>query len=406
MALWILFVVPLALILLALILRRANLPGLAPGRRPRPRHVAVRIVCGVLGVGILVTVAIGTVREVKRCYAPFESPSRTAAVRLPTLSPPPVEANFRGAKETMQKMRFLATIVAVDFATGSPMPLAAQQFEIQWPKDRGREYMVSLDAGDLSFEGAFSMGHLLAVREDRSPEPEVKPSGGFNRMLLRGSVESRVGAGGWMGPVARIQGGPFWPNTVRPFSIASGSAVKPIFFAIVQPVAENDPLGDATLDELVREREREIREAFIPECDSPNLLARSSLDMREPARSFGLLEHIGFSAALLFIAAVFLMQLFTRRDAAFALCLAAVVLYVAALDRAALGMHLARLEDKSAAPVVRRVACLQATETFFYGNTALARIEAVAKDEASPKELKGLAVEAAKRMKERWKVDM
>jgi len=67
-----------------------------------------------------------------------------------------------------------------------------------------------------------------------------------------------------------------------------------------------------------------------------------------------------------------------------------------ALDRAVLGAYLSRMEDPQAPLATRVIACEQATGTFFYRKTALARLRELAKDTTVPKPLRETAEQMAK----------
>jgi len=125
-------------------------------------------------------------------------------------------------------------------------------------------------------------------------------------------------------------------------------------------------------------------------------LAMGHPDEHAPAPGLALAGHIGISALLLMLAALLLTQLFARRSLAFVGVLAAVVLYVAALDRLALGTHLSHLRDPGEPVRARITACCHASDTFFYRKTALARVRAVADDPQTPLALRDVARGAAR----------
>jgi hypothetical protein len=108
-------------------------------------------------------------------------------------------------------------------------------------------------------------------------------------------------------------------------------------------------------------------------------------------RGIALAEHIGASALLLGVAWLLLTQLFRRRALALVVVAVVMVAYVAALDRWALGTHLSHLADPSAPLGDRLTACEQATDTFFYGKTAVRGLKAVADDADAPAALRDRA---------------
>ena len=118
-------------VVLLVLLRR----GLVPGpRAPRPRHIVVRIVCGVLGVGILVAVAAGTWSVVRDSYG-GEAAGKGLTIRVPTQPPPalPVPDEPSTTVE-VKKARFLVDLVVADLSTGEPVPIFVDQQELDWPR--------------------------------------------------------------------------------------------------------------------------------------------------------------------------------------------------------------------------------------------------------------------------------
>ena len=126
------------------------------------------------------------------------------------------------------------------------------------------------------------------------------------------------------------------------------------------------------------------------------VVLRRSGELDAPVRGFALAVHLGASSLLLFVAAGLLAQLFTRRSLALVAMLAAVVLYAAAVERAALGTHLSHLENAEAPLPTRLAGCARAPDTFFYRRTALRRVQAVADDAEAPEALRTFAAEAAR----------
>jgi len=184
-----------------------------------------------------------------------------------------------------------------------------------------------------------------------------------------------------------------------PLSIASGpdlaSAVCQFVWGSL--VAEGDPLMEVPVTAFLHEHEAEARRTLAEHGWTPTWrLARAHPSERAPAPGLGLAGHIGISCLLLIVAALLLTQLFARRSLAFVGVLAAVVLYVAALDRLALGTHLSHVRDAQAPLAARITACWHATDTFFYRKTALAGVRAVADDPQAPSALCDVAQGAAR----------
>jgi hypothetical protein len=68
--------------------------------------------------------------------------------------------------------------------------------------------------------------------------------------------------------------------------------------------------------------------------------------------------------------------------------LATIVLYVAAIDRIALGMHMSHAQDTDAPLSKRLIACGAASNTFFFANTASSQLRTIANDKQTPDALK------------------
>jgi len=376
------------------------------GRRPRPRHIVVRIVCGVLGVAILAAIAVGTWREVQRCYVPAE-PAPTLTVRVPALPPPAPPTTFKpdGTAE-IEKARLLFTFVVAEYEAGELRPVAAGQQEVHWPEDLVRRFQKEFEVGNGSFLFGLQFDSLRWIRSSRE---------GADQAVVRctGSHELRCRYRGNRGGGSSSTGGDIdlskpWhachqaypvPGTRPPLSIASGPSRAPVIFQFASGVcvAEGDPLKEVAIADFLRQHEAELQRAIVERGVKPSLrLAMGGLDEKVPARGLALAVHIGVSSLLLIVATLLLTQLFARRSLAFVGVLAAVVLYVAALDRIALGTHLSHLRDAKEPVGARITACCYATDSFFYRKTALARVRAVAADAQAPSALRDVAQEAAR----------
>ena len=89
-------------------------------------------------------------------------------------------------------------------------------------------------------------------------------------------------------------------------------------------------------------------------------------------------------------------QLFTRRGMAFVGTLTVCILYTAALDRMALGMHLAKLADKSQSVATRVLAVDSLTGTFFFRTTAWKAADGAARDAGEPEVARKAAKQVVK----------
>ena len=398
--------------------RRGLLPG---GRSPQPRHLVVRIVCGVLGVIILVAIGVGTSQEVRRCYA-SEEPPKPLTLRVPTLPPPDLPTPPQGGREVeVKEARLLASFLAVEVGAGEPRSVGAWQIDIRLPRDKGRlltlgtvvgrsnvSSQVQVSALNARPPGApprepsgASFDDIRAYRAKAAPAPTLVAVYGSTCFICSGpGLQMNRGRGGLpLDEVWCVEGpGSYtYLSAQPPLSIVHGPEHQLIFVARACRVAEGDPLREVPVAEFVRQHEAEVRQA----CDDQLLACFHHRHPRKPEddnpfRGFALALHIEASSLLLLVAAILLSQLFARRSLAFAGVLAAVVLYVAALDRAALGSHLSRLADPQASVATRMVASWQARDTFFYRATAVRAYEKVAADSEAPAAVRELAAAGAR----------
>jgi hypothetical protein len=151
-------------------------------------------------------------------------------------------------------------------------------------------------------------------------------------------------------------------------------------------VDEDDPLEGVTLAEWA-DRHREDLARELDEHGGRYKRPPPTV-IEGPVPGLVLAVHLGASSLLLLVAAVLLTQCFARRPLAFVMVLLAIVLYVAALDRLAVGTHAGMLTSVEAPLPGRIVASQCIADTFFYRGLARTRLEAVAKDERAPSSLR------------------
>jgi len=351
------------------------------GRGSRQRHIVVRIICGSLGLLILVAIAVGTWHEARFCYLP----DKAARVRVPSREPPPAPEIARGHQVAADGVRVLLRLVVVDTSFGGRRPVVAHTFDVRWPEDRGRPFEAAVDLA-----GSAAVAELVVQDLNWSKRYAAQPTlEARTQLSFRGHdwVSSR-GASGPLtdGPRMVLTRAPRWARKNRPLSAV---ATWQPGFAVVMfstRVAPDDPLREVGLAEFFGERDDRVRELVAAEV--PDRRADHRPPAEIPARGVALAEHIGASSLLLLGAALLLIQLFRRRGLAFAGLLTALVLYVAVLDRAVLDMHLSRLRDPEAPVATRLVACRRAFGTFFYRQRMLEAMEQVADDEQAPERLR------------------
>ncbi|MFH1739521.1 MAG: hypothetical protein ABIH23_10985 [bacterium] len=388
----IILVIPVILFLLIVPYRRAAMGKyrVSP-RRPRNRHISIRIICGTAGVALLVAVGIGTWKEVQRCYADF-STDETLVLHVPT-KPVPITHSEAGEENTdeTEKGRFLFHVV---FTDSGLIPLHAEEFELYWPQDRNRKYGNSFGLDELSIKYSFIL----------NPNPPRVRN--INATVLEQLCLERVFHFQWerhgisavrMCTLESLDGGYLadFGGGVRQnrlFSIAPSLYPVVYGFYFIKQVAEDDPLRDTTLAEFVQMHFEKFHE---PSGDGTQrrIPQRPSQEW-DFMRGLALVFHLGFSSVVALLAAFLLTQVFARRSLAFVGILALVILYVAILDRTALNMHISRLTDPQATVSTRLAACEQAKYTFFHRKTALEQIRALAEDQEIPEQLRNAARDA------------
>lgn len=371
---------------------------MAPGRRPRKRHVVTRIICAAVGVAILVAVGVSTWLEVGRCYAADEA-AATVKVSVPARPAPPLDR--LGPFEKIQRARLLIHVLFVEVSPAGARPLAVMELDVHWPADRGRDF-----ASYLEFKG-IKASYRLSVSNVRSPGTGERQSG--CEIVLEGledyqwwsaSKAMRRSGGIASGPAAHLsQVG--WGDTRvrRPLSILPPASPDIHALRFVTRVAEDDPLRKVSLGEFFRARAEQDQELVDDYYRRARLRRWRDPGGGPPGVAF--VGHVGLASLLLLVAAVLLTQLFRRRELAFAGVVLALVFYVAILDRAVLGAHLSRLNDPEAAVTARLTACDRAGETFFYRQTARGKLEEVAGQQDAPKPLRDGAARAARALQTR-----
>ncbi len=381
----ILLLVLIGVLAVALLATRRSGLWMAPGRRPRKRHIVTRIICAALGALILGAVAVGTWQDVRRCYEPGEK-AEVLTVHVPARPAPSLPAPLAGEfGAEIERARLLVHFMVVDVSSGRFRPLHIEEDEIKWPEDRGRTYGTSFELDAIKVEYGFSIDALRARRAEPGKPPFLEPRGNMHV-----SHQDRYRRGSRSGGFAK-EGVSHWrqlraarPPSNRPLSIVPGTPPSEIrAFFVVTRVAEDDPLKEVPATEFLESREGAMREAMSKSGGGEIVPRFGRLKRAVSMPGVALAAHIGISSLLLLVAAILLTQLFTRRSLAFAGVLAAVVLYVAVLDRAALAAHLSRLRDPQASVETRLSAATQATTTFFYQETAQAALDEARKAEAS-----------------------
>ncbi|MHC4249017.1 MAG: hypothetical protein ACYS9X_07810 [Planctomycetota bacterium] len=354
-------------------------------RRPRKRRLVTRIVCGSLGGLILLAVTVGTFREVGSVYA-TDDEAAGLKLRVPTKELKLPEKPAGRHSDELEDARLLFAIVIAERRGGEWIPVRADEHELRFPEDRGVSLAGRMDVHGRTVSYDFRVDKVLAT-EDRTA---LDLLGGH----MRFSVDRWSSRSGGMRyePVAHIHDvGGGWQHAKSPLSIALGPTPELHAFHVATFVSADDPLTSVPAAELIRSRRAEFRRATrqLDAGYGPRIFSDEDI----PLRGFAAATHFGVASLLLLVAAILFSQLFARKGLAFAGTLAGVVLFTAVLDRAALGSHLSRVEDKEALLAARMTGCVHAADTFFYRGTAGSRLRSVLEDDATPGALRDLAGE-------------
>jgi hypothetical protein len=362
----------------------------APARGPQPRHLVTRIVCGTLGAAILVAVAVGTWTAARQNYA--EPAAGGVVIRVPTQEPPALRAPKPGYREEADDARFLFHLVVGEPAPDGFTPVHVEEFDVRWPRDKDRQFQRSFETGPYRCLLRLRVPMVFVAQNTAQEASRLQPHGtvGFSYVTGRGSGSSSSGfyelEAGHLNVLQPLDSGP------NPLSITAGGAGPDNLHAVyfMTRVAPDDPLKVVPFAEFAGRRPADLAK-IRRESANRTLRHGPAKNASLPACGLALAGHIGVSSLLLLAAAVLLTQLFARRSLAFAGVLAGVVLYVAALDRMALGVHLSRLADPAASLPSRLVACRLAPGTFFHRETALRELLTVSRNASAPEALRTTA---------------
>jgi hypothetical protein len=349
----------------------------AYSRRPRRRHIIVRIICGVLGVLILAALGVGTLRNARGVYA-SAAEAEKINFHLPT-KPSPELPKPKDLDEALpiKKARLLTHFIFIS----DNKPIHAEEMEIRLPEDSGRKFSKTGKIDAAHFEIGLKL-HRLEVLKLRDGSHLSSPVSSY-RVHFNSTLGSSS-QGGWQDTIdmPEITDSPLPFGKTNPLVVIHYGQGRIQVVCLTQLVAFDDPLKTVSLNELVRGIDLSDRKL-------------QPISRRQPSGSgapagFRLAESMGFSFALLVIATILLAQCFARRGLAFACMLALCVLYVAALDHAVLAIHVSKLEDKHLSVEARTFAAKSLPGTFFYRNSAKDAVDRAVKDETNPESLREL----------------
>lgn len=357
----VLFVILPVLAVLWLVFRRGT-GRISRSRAPRPWHPAVRIVCGVLGIGLLIALGVGTWREVRGVYGEsLQTPQ--PALHLPAKPSPalptPTQALAPGGARIspLSEARVLFHMVLLQRA----YPIHAEELDVRFPEDAGKKLERSFEHGGVHYRVTLTLKGLVAPRGFNDSPAHLFADGDIN-------LEAHVGGSSWgSGPGGLIdlsskyelERGVVNPWK-QPWSLVHPAVSAPVLVLQACRVDRDDPLKPATLVEV----------AGSNESADPNVPSGSRLTDPDMPPAYRLMEALGVSSIILIFAAALLAQVFVRRGLAFAGLLALCMGYAAVLDRLAMGFHSGKLADKQQ-PMEDRVMAAEALRgTYFYKDTA------------------------------------
>lgn len=344
--------------------------GGSPGRRPGFRHWITRVICGVIGAAILVTILVATLRADR----PSVEPVSPISLRVPTLPEP--EAPKR--KEDFKGGRFLVQMVVMQGGGFPGVPIASQSYDVRWPQDREGTYSLALQHGSRQI---LLKQHFTEIQLDRGNRPTLLGSMDF-QVQAENSSRSRSGGITYPGML------PVEGHRHSRGLFALGKEVEEELFALydITWIRNEDPLRPASLEEWVARRskaawdgERELGR-FSPEFES---------DQDSPAAF--LTQSLEVTFFPLLAAAILLAQLFRHRPLGFVKVAAGIILYVGALDRISLQRNQSTARDSSAPLEVRMIACSRLQNSAFFRLTAIEDLRALAADASVPKPLQARA---------------
>jgi hypothetical protein len=364
-------------------------PGLFVFRGPRKRHILTRIICGTLGAGILVALTVGTLHAVNKTYDPSAFPAVTAHV--PTLPPPDITR-----VHSCKSARLLVQLVLL-YTGGGNQVLGVGEMQMRWVEGQICRGETRLTFGQMDHE---LTAEIWGVSADSQPK-KVRVEGTLTNKVLLDQHYASLGIGGFTetGLTRLYQNMPSSGSSVVNMNMHSlwhphGDNLEGV--VVVTLLADDDPLKEVSGEELIAMHEDEMSQIRSAHHMGRSMENRFSM----PALGLAAVAYFGLAAISLLAATILLTQLFTRRTLAFAGVMAVVLLYAAAMDRVVLGMNVAHLSDQTAPPAVRIAACRQTVMSFFYGDTALRAIQAVAADPSAPSALQQCAKQETQTIEE------
>lgn len=346
--------------------RVAQNPFFLPHSRQGRKVGRLRMVAGLLGLLIVVSMGLTTWHTVRQIYAlaPVEVNPDIHAPTLPTIN--------ESLEPNLSKARLLVTAVVLNYGLPRSIPVSVVQTQLDWPAQKQATFL-HIPATPLSYTIDVTKLGMSAKSNTRS---QIASDTSQSDLELTIDYSTRVIRTGHVGTrsesrmsfsIPAGQFGESWsddgPRPGNPLMLTEPYWHKFSIVTMVTAIRPDDPLKT------------------IPLKDYPPLPAfvhtgwTGALWYVE-AGPIGLVAYLRMSTLLLLAAAVLLALPFRRRDLALVGTLLAVFFFVIATDRAMVAYDIAWLKDPAASVARRNIALTRLTNTFFYGHTASRAFEA------------------------------
>jgi hypothetical protein len=382
------------LLLIFLTLCRKQNAHTARFRGRRRRHIVTRSVCATLAAAILASIGFCSWRQAWAVSA-YESVGPDS-VRVPTKKAAPLTAEIKPRHNVqLTEARLLVKVMVIEATSSTGLrAVRTDEFDIAWRAGKTSGAFKYFKLGDSMVNYRFNINSISVRRRANSAEPGVHGNGSWNMRVNyahSGGHSSSSGSAYINDGVAIAQkfrtGSSYRSN--KPLSVISRAAeYENLILCVFVDLADtDDKLTAMPVERFIEENRDKILFHADRQGGLGNTNRRWRVDPEAPPAA-NLIEHTRFSSLLLLAAAILLGQLFLRRGLATAAMLATVVLYVAALDRVALGVHMSYIQDAEAPLGKRLIACQAAADTFFFAKTAANQLREIADDEASPDTLR------------------
>jgi uncharacterized membrane protein len=362
-------------------------------RGPRKRHIVTRSVCGVLALAILTSIGYFSWQEIGEIYA-TESPE-PGVLRIPSKKAAALNVELKPNETAgLTEARLLIkAIVLESVAPTSFRTVHVDEFDVAWRTGKISVISNRVKLRENRLDYRLNINRVF-VHPSNSTEIGVHMEGDWDmsvRSLISGGRSSNGGS------MSTSDRGTVFVRNIRttdshgrkPLSaVPPSSGYGRLTLCLFVDMADaDDELATIPAEQFITERREQILAGSTRDGEGGGHNRRWRMDPDVPPMA-NLMEHTGISGLLLGLAAILLGQLFMRRGLATAGMLATVVLYAAAIDRIALGVHMSHARDTESSLSQRLVACNAATNTFFFAKTASNQLRAIADDKLTPESLK------------------